>query len=164
MTDRMIECWDYQNRRRAVRQVGFVSSDGVVCSCKADQLGSLAPSKLADRSIDAFEQSDRLPHKLPRLAVLRNGLTRILSMLQRVFIAARSARSRCATMHPTPFLPAYGRRHAGRAGAGFGAAAWARQHRAGISRITITRQSFLPCIDPEPTSPSALVGAGDSWQ
>ena len=124
---------------------------------------SCSPSKLPDRSIDAFEQSDRFPHKPPRLTVLRNGLARILSMLQRIFIAARSARSWRAAMHPTPFLPGHRGRHAGRTCACFGAATRAGQHRASIARM-ITRQSFLPSIDLEPTSASASVGAGDSRQ
>jgi hypothetical protein len=64
-----------------------------------------------------FEHIDRFPHKPPRLALRRNGLARIPSMLQRVFIATRSARSWRAAMHPTPFLSGHRGRHAGRMGA-----------------------------------------------
>jgi hypothetical protein len=65
------------------------------------------------RSFDFFDEYTRLPEQRLQLAALVNGLACIEPLLQRIFIAARGARSGRTAMHPTSSFAAYRRRHAG---------------------------------------------------
>jgi hypothetical protein len=65
--------------------------------------------------------------------MFRKGLARIVSMLERIFIAMGSARPWRTAMHATPCFSAHGRGHAWFAGTRFGATAPARQHRACVT-------------------------------
>ena len=105
------------------------------------------------RSFDFFDEKVRLPEQRLHLAPLLNGLARIESVLQRVFIASWRARSGRTTMHPTSPFPADRRRHARLARTGFSAAAQARTHRAGIARMISFH--FFVCAAPLPAHASA---------
>jgi hypothetical protein len=101
-----------------------------------------AITSVARRSLDLLNQLARLPHEVPQLPAFLDRFPRIQSILQRVFVAAWSARSQRTAVHPTTFLSGDGRRHAGFTRARFRTAAQARQHRRGITRM-IDRHFFV---------------------
>ena len=78
-------------------------------------------------------------------AAFFDGSSRIPSMLEGVFVAARSAGPRCAAVHPTTFT-AHRRRFARFARAGFGPTAWAGKHRSNVARM-IARHFLLNVRD-----------------
>jgi len=89
--------------------------------------------QLCGRLLDLLNQHERLPQQGPQLPAFLEGFVRIPPMLQRVFVAAWSARSRRTAMHPTTSFSAHRRSHAGFARARFGPAAPTRQHWASIT-------------------------------
>ena len=89
----------------------------------------------ASGSTDLPNQHARLPQQVLQLPAFLKGFSRIMSMLERVFIAQRSARSWRTTMHPAASFPAHRRRPAWFSRTRFGTAPWACQHRASIRRL-----------------------------
>jgi len=87
----------------------------------------------ASGSTDLPNQHARLPQQVLQLPAFLKGFSRIMSMLERVFIAQRSARSWRTTMHPAASFPAHRRRHARFPRTCSGPAARARQHWADIT-------------------------------
>jgi hypothetical protein len=87
----------------------------------------------ASGSTDLPNQHARLPQQILQLPAFLKGFSRIMSMLERVFIAQRSARSWRTTMHPAASFPAHRRRHARFPRTRSGPAARARQHWADIT-------------------------------
>jgi hypothetical protein len=114
--------------------------------------------RLRGRLLHLVNQHKRLPQQGSQLPAFLDGLACIPPMLQRVFVAAWSARSRRTAMHPTASFSTHRRRHAGFARARFGPAAPARQHRTSITRM-MTRHLFV-CAAREP--PHAPVRQGSS--
>ena len=88
------------------------------------------------------QQLARLAHQVGDLSTLGDGFPGVEPMLHRIFVAARSPRSRCAAMHPATLLSLNGGRSAWLAGTGSGAAARARNHRSSITQKT-RRRHFL---------------------
>ena len=93
------------------------------------------------RSLDLLRQLARLPQQGLQPPALLDRFARISPMRLRILVAAGSARSRRAAMHPAAFLPARRRSPAGRARTRLGAATSARQHGAGVG-WTIVRHLF----------------------
>ena len=85
--------------------------------------------------IRGSKQFERVAHNLSHLLTFRNAFVRITSMLERVFVAARSSRSRGTAMHAAASLSTYRRRPARLAGPGFRSAPAAREHRTGVTRM-----------------------------
>src|SRR6266536_6236032 len=61
----------------------------------------LRTSQLRGRLLDLLNQHARLPQQGPQLPAFFEGLACVPPMLQRVFVAAWSARARRAAVHPT---------------------------------------------------------------
>ena len=94
------------------------------------------------RSLDLLRQLARLPQQGLQPPALLDRFARISPMRPRIFVAAGSARSRRAAMHPAAFLPARRRSPAGRARTRLGPATSARQHGVAIAAWTIVRHLF----------------------
>ena len=77
-----------------------------------------------------------MPEEILEVPAILNRFAGKIPMLQRVFVAARSARSGCTTVHAAPFLSGHRRRHTRLARACLGPTARAGKHRPGITLMS----------------------------
>ena len=122
-------------RRTGKKACESASDDKDDSAAHSTALSPKTPARRFDRSFDVLNQHARLPHQRPQLPAFLDGFARIEAVLQRVLIAARSARSRRAPVHAATLFSAHRRRLARPARTRFGPTTQTRQHRAGITRV-----------------------------
>lgn len=86
-------------------------------------------------SFDIGKKLPKFPESVPLLPALRDSLSGIVPMFQRILIAARRARPRCATVHAATLFIRHSWRLAKTARSGPRPAAGARQHRSDIAPV-----------------------------
>ena len=92
------------------------------------------------RSLDVLQQLPRPSDQRLNLFPLFNRALREKTVLERILVLFRRARTRCAPMHSTTLLAGHRRRAARLAGAGPGPAARAGKHWAGIARVIVAHR------------------------
>jgi hypothetical protein len=121
------------------------SASAAACPHPARADAALSPSVAQPRSGAAhrtvrlhqpnlLNEPARSPHQVLQLPALEDPCPRMEPVLECILADARRAWTGTASVHAAAVLPTQGRRHAGRAGAGPGAAASARVHRRGVTR------------------------------